>query len=61
MAQEEVAVQEFSTARGNTLTVLIDLADGRVRLVPQGRRLMDALHEAAPKEDNLRFQASSAA
>lgn len=61
MAEEDVAVQEFSTARGNTLTVLVDLVEGRARPIKQGEPVQQALRATASEVGSLRFQASSAA
>jgi hypothetical protein len=61
MAQDRVAIQEFSTARGNTLTVLVDLVEGQARPVTPGRPVREAIREAASTSDNLRFATSSAA
>lgn len=61
MTQENVAVQEFSTARGNTLTVSVDLVGGCARVVEHGRVSREAISGAAPRADGLRFLASSAA
>lgn len=61
MGFEDVAVQEASTARGNTLTVLVDLVEGRAQPVERGQLARDALRAASLKPDNVRFEASSAA
>ncbi|HEV3320604.1 MAG TPA: hypothetical protein VG147_00250 [Solirubrobacteraceae bacterium] len=63
MTKDEIQPQEFSTTRGNFLTVLLNLATGQSRILSDAeaaRAAADATRRQANRDSGLRMLSSSA-